>query len=458
MYFRNSLFSLLLVASIVLKENGSLGQYTPDWPSLDKRPVPAWYDEAKLGVFIHWGVFSVPSYQSEWFWWDWQGTKPVQNVVDFMKKNYLPGFTYADFAKDFKAEFFNPDQWTELLTASGAKYVVLTTKHHEGYCMWPSETSWNWNSATVGPNRDLVGDLANSIRKNSTLKFGVYHSLFEWFNPIYLKDKANNFTTQEFVKDKTLPELHDLVMKYNPEIIWSDGEWEALDTYWNSTQFLAWLYNKSPVKDSVVVNDRWGSGDLCKHGDFYTCSDNYNPGTLLKHKWENCLPLDHKSWGYRRDMKLSEVHTIESVITALAETVSTGGNLLVNIGPTKEGSIPLVFEERLRQLGSWLDVYGEAIYSTTPWTYQNDTTNPDVWYTQSKDNAVYAILVKMPTNPKINLGAPTMSSTSTVELVGCSEPLQWIAQTPGLIIDISSIDFNTLSTKWALAFKLTDAN
>ena len=137
-------------------------RYSPDWKSLDTRPLPIWYDEAKVGIFIHWGVFSVPSYQSEWFWWDWQGTQPVQNVVDFMNKNYPPDFTYADFGKELTAEFFDPYEWADIFNASGAKYVVLTSKHHEGYCLWPSANSWNWNSQDLGPHRDLVGKLKDN--------------------------------------------------------------------------------------------------------------------------------------------------------------------------------------------------------------------------------------------------------------------------------------------------------
>ncbi len=145
------LTTLLVVAHV----NGL--KYTPDWDSLDKRELPTWYDDAKVGIFIHWGLFSVPAFKSEWFWWYWKGTEPQEDVVDFMKKNYPPNFAYSEFAKDFGAEFFNPDDWSELLAASGAKYVVLTTKHHEGFCMWPSKTSWNWNSMDVGPKRDIVG-------------------------------------------------------------------------------------------------------------------------------------------------------------------------------------------------------------------------------------------------------------------------------------------------------------
>ena len=112
------------------------------------------------------------------------------------------------------------------------------------------------------------------------MHFGLYHSLYEWYNPLYLQDKANNFTTQDFVRLKTLPELYELVNTYRPEVIWSDGDWEVPEEvdYWNATHFLAWLYNDSPVKDYVVVNDRWGNAAWCKHGDFFNCEDRFNPG------------------------------------------------------------------------------------------------------------------------------------------------------------------------------------
>lgn len=113
------------------------------------------------------------------------------------------------------------------------------------------------------------------------MKFGLYHSLYEWFNPLYLHDKANNFQTQEFVTKKILPEMKELIETYEPHVLWSDGDWEANDTYWKSQEFLAWLYNDSPVKDYVVTNDRWGSGIPCHHGDFYTCTDRYNPGIFF---------------------------------------------------------------------------------------------------------------------------------------------------------------------------------
>lgn len=123
-----------------------------------------------------------------------------------------------------------------------------------------------------------LGELSKAIQNKTDLRFGVYHSLYEWFNPMYTSDKSSNFTEDNFVKKKILPEMMELVEKYRPEVIWSDGDWEASDDYWQSKQFLSWLYNDSPVKETVVANDRWGRNIPCHHGDFYTCQDRYNPG------------------------------------------------------------------------------------------------------------------------------------------------------------------------------------
>ncbi|XP_050412041.2 alpha-L-fucosidase [Patella vulgata] len=431
--------------------------YEPTWESLDSRPLPSWYDEAKLGIFIHWGVFAVPSFRSEWFWYDWQGANDT-DCINFMKANYPPGFTYADFAKQYTTEFYSPSQWASIFNASGARYVVLTSKHHEGFTNWPSKYSFNWNSMDNGPHRDLVGELATAIQQNTDLHFGLYHSLFEWFHPLYLQDKANNWTTNNFVKDKTMPELYEIVQKYNPEVVWSDGDWEAPDSYWDSKNFLAWLYNESPVKDTVVTNDRWGNGDMCHHGGYLTCSDKYNPGVLQKRKFENAMTLDDASWGYRRDMKFTDVLTMDELLKTFIETVSCGGNLLMNIGPTKEGTIAPIFQERLLQMGDWLKVNGEAIYSTKPWTYQNDTITPGVWYTSAKGQQyVYATVLNWPSGETLQLGAPSVSEYTVVSLLGYTGSIEWRAGTThGIEIILPSLTVNTQPSKYAKVFKFTN--
>lgn len=196
-------------------------RYAPTWDSLDTRPLPQWWADAKVGIFIHWSLFSVPSFHGEWFVYDWLSAKDP-DVVSFVEKTQNPNFSYANYASRFTGELFNASDWVALFKASGARYVVPTTKHHDAFCMWPSPFSPNFNAVDVGPKLDVIGSLANATRA-AGLRFGAYHSLFEFYNPLYLRDKASNWTTNTFVTSKTLPELYDIVDRYAPEIIWSDG-------------------------------------------------------------------------------------------------------------------------------------------------------------------------------------------------------------------------------------------
>ncbi|XP_056632401.1 alpha-L-fucosidase isoform X2 [Diorhabda sublineata] len=443
---------MISIVVLLFSLSASQAQYQATWDSLDARPLPNWYDEAKIGIFLHWGVFSVPGFRSEWIWEQW--ARKDDDVVEYMKKNYAPNWNYQNFAKDFTAEFYNPDEWAEIFANSGAKYVVLTSKHHEGYTLWPSKYSFSWNAKDVGPGRDVLGELATAVR-NKNLKFGVYHSYYEWFNELYLADKATNYTQTDFVDKKVNPELIELVNAYNPSLVWSDGDWEAPDTYWKSKEFLAWLYNESPVKDEVVVNDRWGTDIPCNHGGFFSCQDRYNPGTLQQHKWENAMTLDKTSWGFRRNAKLDDYMTTLELLTQLTSTVSCGGNILINIGPTKDGIIAPIFQQRLRDLGTWLSINGEAIYSTKPWTTQNDTLNANVWYT-SKGSAVYAISLGWPEHNILNLGAAIGifkdPATSVYLLGNGNEALKWTLNNDS--VNINFPDKSTVKSEWAYVLKI----
>merc|ERR1712216_304752 len=306
-------------SAIVLLAVSAAARYEPNWDSLMSRPLPPWYDEAKIGLFMHWGVFSVPSYKSEWYWWSLNGTHPDPDVVDFHTRTYGQGFQYGDFAPMFKAEFFNPDEWAALFKKAGIKYTVLTSKHHEGFTNWCSKESFNWNSCDVGPKRDLVGDLAKSVRA-AGLHMGLYHSIFEWFHPLYLADKEGGFKTRRYVDEVYYPEALELNTQYQPDLIWSDGDWEANSSYWRSPELLAWLYNDSPNKDRVVVNDRWGNknppiGSGKHFGGYFSGGDRQQAGTeLLHHKWENAFTLDGSTWGYSRKSPYSGYLNITTIL------------------------------------------------------------------------------------------------------------------------------------------------
>jgi len=407
-------------------------RFEPTWESLDSRVLPEWYDQAKVGIFLHWGVYSVPSFGEEWFWSLWRSSRRP-DYIDFMAKNYKPGFTYQDFASDFTGEHFNATEWVELFVQSGAKYVVLTSKHHDGYTLWPSKYSFSWNSVDVGLHRDIISELAQAVNANDGIRLGLYHSLLEWYNPMYVSDKDSGFVETDFVEKKIMPEMIELVLNYKPEIFWSDGEWEAPYSYWNATGFLAWLYNDSPVAETVVSNDRWGDDTMCQHGGFFTCHDRFNPGVLQPHKWENAMTIDRHSWGHRHDARLADFLTSKQLIRELVISVSCGGNILINVGPDKTGLIQPIFVERLLDMGKWLSINGEAIYSSQPWVYQNDTTNPNAWYTSNSSpiaqrRNVYAIVLEYPYDTNIvelNSMFGHTDEHTTINLLGYPDALEW---------------------------------
>jgi alpha-L-fucosidase len=447
---------LFYTCFLILKSEASerIVPYDPTWESIDSRPLPSWYDEGKIGIFIHWGVYSVPSYINEWFWWSWKHDNSSAHDK-YVKDNFKPGFRYEEFAPDFTAEFFDPNEWADLFQKAGAKYVVLTSKHHDGYALWPNSYGFAWNSVAVGPHRDLVGELATAVRQKTDVHFGLYYSLLEWFQPSYENDMANGWSTRVFPETKSIPTLKELVTKYEPEVIWSDGEWEAPDTYWDSVSFLAWLYNESPVKDTVVVNDRWGSETRGKHGGFYNFDDRYNPGVLIPHKWENAMTIDTAAWTYRREAKFQDFLSPEKLIATLVETVACGGNLLVNVGPTKEGTIPMIIQERLLQMGEWLGVNGEAIYNTVPYEFQNDTVTAGVWYTtNTQGSKVYAMTLNWPGSGKtLHLRNVEPITGMTIRMLGSFGNLSWSAATPsaGINVVMPLRDENLSSWAWTLA-------
>jgi alpha-L-fucosidase len=482
-------FSLLLLGAVVLGAQ----TYQPTWESVDSRPVPSWFGDAKFGIFIHWGTYSVPAYApvlpgklayAEWYWHAiTEGRKPGADPVDagswaFHQRVYGADFPYQNFAPMFKAELFDPAHWADVFQRSGAKYVALTSKHHEGFALWPSKeasATWGrpWNSVEVGPHRDLVGDLGAAVRDKG-LKMGVYYSLYEWYNPLWLSDKPR------YVKEHMTPQFKDLVTRYKPAIIFSDGEWEQPSSEWHSPELLAWLYNESPVKDDVVVNDRWGKDTRHKHGGYWTTE--YTPGlTGMDHPWEESRGMGF-SYGYNRAERLEHYHTGRELVILLTDLVSRGGNLLLDIGPAADGTIPVIMEERLLQIGDWLKVNGESIYGTKPWKKTRQWSAgevPKVDYNQefnanydvtkladkgapgkasieafftAKGSDVYAIL------PRWQAGTFTIadfgnSHLKSVTLLGSAVPVRWRAKGTSIVIDLPQMP-EELMKQPAWVFKL----
>ncbi len=461
------LCSLLLSLSALAVD--AAGPYQPTTESLRRHKAPQWYEDAKFGIFIHWGPYAVPAYH-EWYvemispkanfgfmmggppYTATPGGLPDQlfreetraEAVEYHRKNWGADFPYDNFIPMFKAEKFDPAAWARLFKESGAQYVVLTAKHGDEFAMWPSKYTHR-NAGEMGPKRDLAGDLAKAVRHDG-MRMGFYHNTtYTFWDPRYpgrdWVDYMNN----------SIKELIDL---YHPSVLWGDvSDGPVRDTrgrtlpadYWGSKQVLSYFYNHSGDPDGVAANDRWGTDiDGKPLGDFAT-PERTRMDSVRKDKWETCDSLDPTSWGYNRNLKESDYMTPNQVVDYLVDVVSKNGNLLINIGPRADGTIPEIMQSCLRRVGEWLRVNGEAIYGSRYWEPYKDG---DVRFMR-KGNTLYAIALEWPAE-ELRLTSLAGKPVTKIDLLGSDEPVKWKQDETALIIQPPSKP----SGKYAFTFRI----
>ena len=457
--------------------------YQPTWESLDKRPVPQWFGDSKFGIFIHWGVYSVPGWTTKGNYAEWyqNGLQGKDTARQAFHKKKFGDLTYYQLADQFKAELFNPDEWAQLFEKSGAKYIVLTSKHHDGFTLWPSKDAnrtWGfpWNAMDAGPHRDLLGDLFTAVRKTS-VHAGMYYSLYEWFNPLWKSDQ------KRYATEHMWPQMTELINKYQPDVFWTDGDWDASEDTWKSKEFLTWMYNESPVKDKIVTYDRWGSGVRFKHGAVFT--PEYQPNVDFEdHAWEESRGMGY-SYGYNREEDAWDYNSTQSLIYHLLDKVSRGGNFLLDIGPDEHGKIPPIMQERLLQMGDWLKINGEAIYNTTRWKQASQwsagrrdyktkkgedimmklTVDPepgygtkDIFYTyNATTNSLYAIFPKFPSNRKLVLqNMKEVAPFTDITFLSTNEKLHSQKDGDNVVISLPEYDPNKIKAPYAYVVRINN--
>lgn len=484
---------LLLILCLVLISFGvSAQQYESNWESLDKRPIAPWFEDAKFGIFIHWGPYSVPAWSpkgtySEWYQY-WLQSKSLfgngkfkgDEVYQYHKKTYGEDFDYYEFADSFTADLFEPDEWAKLFEDAGAKYIVLTSKHHDGFTLWPNEQAndrgFPWNSMETGAKRDLVGELTTAVKKTD-VKMGLYYSLYEWYHPLWKNDK------EKFVDEHFLPQVKDLVQKYDPDILWADGEWDMEYEKWRTPELLAWLYNESVGKDHILLNDRWGKGIRQNHGGYYTTE--YEAGKVFDKPWEECRGMGF-SFGYNQNEDAADYNSTRALLLMLIDIVSNGGNLLLDIGPDKRGNIPPIMQQRLLEMGTWLTVNGDAIYGTRKWKTNvqwsegdrkmdetehytggdyilRQTVNPGegkavkkLFFTRKGDD-IYAISPKFPDSDLL-IKNVKVSSNTKITLLGYDKELKFTQTGAHVKVEVPQLSYDELPCLHAWSFKISNAN
>ncbi len=428
--------------------------YAPTLESLNAHPVPQWFEDAKFGIFIHWGLFSIPAFaaksgsisdafktqydyavaQTPYCEWYWNAIKVPES--DSAKHHHATygNAPYEHFRESFLEglEQWRPDEWAQAFADAGAKYLVLVTKHHDGFCLWPSAVNNPHEKDWTSP-RDIVGELAAAVRAKG-MKFGVYYSGgIDWtFNREPLRTLADfmGSTPGGDYPAYAEAQTRELIARYEPSLLWNDISWPAgLD---DELKLFSDYYDAVP---DGVVNDRWlpmtperealrskearaqldaflkermknapSRGvipQLPPHCDFrtpeYAAFD-----SIQEKKWEATRGMSH-SFGYNRRDTDADYETVELLVHSFIDAVSKNGNLLLNVGPRgADAQIPPEQLARLKGFGQWLRANGEGIYRTRPWTRFAGRTSDgiEVRFTQ-KPGALYAHLLGTPKGTEI---------------------------------------------------------
>lgn len=462
------IFSLFFCFTLLLTTMTEAKNYQNTWESLDQRECPEWFQDAKFGIFIHWGVYSVPSWRkvvdkkyasyAEWYYAAVIGDQKNGGQA-FHEANYGKDFEYRQFAPLFRAELWDPNQWAGMFKDAGAKYVVLTSKHHDGFCLWPTKVPHkeNWNSMDIGPKRDLVGELTTAVR-SADMKMGLYYSIPDWESVPRKSGKYQvnqeavekyGVTLEEYAHKIYNPQLRELVNNYKPSLIFSDaGEWAYDDTFWKTKEFLSWLYSESPVKDEIVVNDRFCKGMPGNHGDYVTSE--YADAEVGARPWEENRGIGG-SYGYNRAENLNDYQSSKELILELIDIVSRGGNLLLNVGPTADGRIPVIQQQRLNDIGQWLNVNGEAIYGTRKYGTGIKGDDQNSYFTV-KENNLFCLFTQWTDTIEIDL--PAGKDVKLVSLLGSNGPVKWTIADTKLRVEVPRLTIDEIPCLHAWSLKI----
>ncbi len=383
-------------------------RYFANWESLNAHPIPQWYEDCKLGIFIHWGIYSVPAFANPSYQLgeipiekDWYINNPYSEwyansvrvgegpTYEHHKKTYGLDYPYENFADEWKAENWKPGEWTRLFEKAGAKYVVLVTKHHDGFCLFPSQHT-DFSSVNRGPMRNITGELCEEVAKTD-MKMGLYYSGYlNWTfddEPVFSKKNINTYCSPTYeYADFVYKQSRELIDTYKPSLFWNDVGWPRQGEE-HLKHLLSHYYN---TNQDAVVNDRFSGfyqGYLTKE---------YKSGVASREqKWEMCRGLG-LSFGYNQMENRDNAIQLRDLVALLVSTVANNGNLLVNVGPKADGTIPDWQEELLLGLGQWMQINGEAIYNTRITDRESVKLDQATAHFTKKDDTHYLMFTDIP--------------------------------------------------------------
>lgn len=439
------------------------GPFAPSWDSIKANySVPQWMADAKFGIFMHWGLYAVPAHASEWYEKHMYGNP---EITRWHTEHFGPPnkFGYKDFIPMFTCSNWNPNAWAKLFKEAGAKFVIPTAEHHDGFALWDSAVN-PWNAKRMGPHRDLIGDLSKAVRKQG-LKFGVSNHGMEHFTFIqptpglatdlydtnwaafYSVADRSDAACEKFL-ESWVAQNEELIDKYQPDVLWFDNgaNSRVLDPL--KLQVAAYYYNRAAKWGKQVSLSTKDSAYL--YGSFmdYERSSRM-PKQITDFPWQVDEPVMYR-FGYTEN---SPIASADATVRLLVDATSKNGALLLNISPKADGTIPEDQQKLLRLIGAWLDVNGEAIYATRPWKQFGEGGNRGVRFT-TKGNNLYAISLAWPTNGLTIMSLGTTNAVSKVKsvtLLGNRGKLKFSQDEIGLKIMVP----DEKPCNYAYSFKIT---
>ena len=435
---KKNLLLLSLICAVVLPLRSYAADNSETKEQRDARM--AWWRDAKFGMFIHWGVYAVPA----GFYQD----KPVSGIGEWiMFKAKIPMAEYQQFAKEFNPVKYDAEAWVKLAKDAGMKYIVITTKHHDGFALFDSKVN-DWNVVKATPYaKDLIQPLAEACRKHG-IKLGFYYSQAQdWNNGGSAScgkkwDKAQEHSMDDYIDRVALPQVKEICTKFGefPDVIWWDT---PADMNTNRAQKL--FEAVQALKPNVIQNNRLGGGFK---GDTETPEQKIPARGFPGRDWETCMTMND-TWGFKRDDQ--NWKSTQTIIRQLCDIASKGGNYLLNVGPTSEGLIPQPSVDRLVEVGNWMRVNSEAIYGTTATPfgkefgeavktkdgYGKDTTvsSANDWRATSKPGKIYLIIFNWPTNGKFEL-PPVASKVTSAHLLAGKQTVKFSQSESGVSLSL----------------------
>ena len=461
---KNRMRKYITIASFILLVLSCSKQekYKPTYESLKQYKIPEWFKDAKFGIFIHWGVYAVPAHISEWY--PRNMYKKGGTVYAWHREKYGPQkeFGYKDFIPMFKAEKWNPRDWVNLFKKAGAKYVVPVAEHHDGFAMYNSSLT-KWNTVNMGPHRDVIGELAAETRRQG-LYYGVsshyawnweYYTFDDEFDTVDPENSGLYGTphppktpeSKEFL-NLWYARTKEIIDRYSPDLLYFDFGFNKDTFEQRRIKLCAYYYNQAEKEHKEVVLTY--KNDAFPDGTAVLDIERGRLKNIRKPAWQTDTSVGIRSWGYIPDEWYKPVNNL---IDMFVDIVSKNGNLLLNVNPKADGTIPQETQNILLQMGEWLKLNGESIYGSRPWLIYgegptkmveskrftaNDNTKycaQDIRFT-TRDANLYAIALGWP-GKILTIKSVKPSGNAEITLLGYNKKLAWeYDKNSGLIIHL----------------------